>query len=47
MLTGNEIKNHQADDSSTQINVQFEQDTVSLTQSQISELFETKPQNAI
>lgn len=47
MLTGNEIKNHQADDSSTQINVQFEQDTVSLTQSQIAELFEIKPQNAI
>ena len=47
MLTGNEIKIHQADDSSTQINVQFEQDTVSLTQSQIAELFEIKPQNAI
>ena len=38
---------HQANDGSTQINVQFEQDTVSLTQSQIAELFETKPQNAI
>lgn len=47
MLTGNEIKNHQADDSSTQINVQFEQDTVWLTQSQISELFDIKPQNVI
>ena len=47
MLTGNEIKNHQADDSSTQINVQFEQDTLWLTQSQMTKLFATKPQNAI
>ena len=47
MPTENQIKIHQADDSSTQINVQFEQDTVWLTQSQISELFGTKPQNAI
>jgi len=47
MPTENQIKIHQADDSSTQINVQFEQDTVWLTQSQISELFDIKPQNAI
>lgn len=32
-------------DGSIQINVQFEQDTVWLTQAQMAELFETTPQN--
>ena len=47
MLTENQIKIYQSDDGSTQINVQFEQDTLWLTQSQMTKLFETKPQNAI
>ena len=36
----NQIEIYQANDGSTQINVQFEQDTVWLTQSQMAELFE-------
>lgn len=34
-------------DGSTQINVQFEKDTVWLTQAQMAELFETTPQNVV
>lgn len=45
METENQIEIYQASDGSTQINVQFEQDTVWLTQAQIAELFETSPQN--
>ena len=40
MNTENQIVIYQADDGSTQINVQFEQDTVWLTQGQMAELFE-------
>ena len=40
-----QIEIYQANDGSTQINVQFEQDTVWLTQAQMAELFETSPQN--
>lgn len=40
-----QIEIYQANDGSTQINVQFEEDTVWLTQAQMSELFETTPQN--
>ena len=36
----NQIEIYQANDGSTQINVQFEQDTVWLTQAQMGELFE-------
>ena len=36
----NQIEIYQANDGSTQINVQFEQDTVWLTQAQMAELFE-------
>ena len=35
----NQIEIYQANDGSTQINVQFEQDTVWLTQAQMAELF--------
>ncbi len=45
MNTANQIEIYQADDSSTEIKVQFEQDTVWLTQAQMAELFETAPQN--
>ena len=45
MNTENQIEIYQANDGSTQINVQFEQDTVWLTQAQMAELFETSPQN--
>jgi len=45
MNTANQIEIYQADDSSTEIKVQFEQDTVWLTQAQMAELFETTPQN--
>ena len=41
----NQIEIYQATDGSTQINVQFEQDTVWLTQGQMAELFETTAQN--
>jgi prophage maintenance system killer protein len=41
----NQIEIFQASDGSTQINVQFEQDTVWLTQGQMAELFETTSQN--
>ena len=47
MKTEDQIEIYQANDGSTQINVQFEEDTVWLTQAQMAELFETKPQNAI
>lgn len=40
IYTGNRIALYQADDGSTQINVQFEQETVWLTQTQMAELFE-------
>lgn len=40
MNTENQIEIYQANDGSTQINVQFEQDTVWLTQAQMAELFE-------
>ena len=36
----NQIEIYKANDGSTQINVQFEQDTVWLTQAQMAELFE-------
>ena len=39
MDTENQIEIYQADDGSTQINVQLEQDTVWLTQAQMAELF--------
>ena len=39
MKTENQIEIYQANDGSTQINVQFEQDTVWLTQAQMAELF--------
>ena len=45
MNTENQIEIYQANDGSTQINVQLEQDTVWLTQAQMAELFETTPQN--
>lgn len=45
MNTENQIEIYQANDGSTQINVQFELDTVWLTQAQMAELFETSPQN--
>lgn len=45
MKEQNQIEIYQADDGSTQINVQLEQDTVWLTQAQMAELFETTPQN--
>ena len=35
----NQIEIYQANDGSTQINVQFEEDTVWLTQAQMAELF--------
>jgi len=41
----NQIEIYQANDGTTQIKVQFEQDTVWLTQAQMGELFETTPQN--
>ncbi|SOE24071.1 Fic/DOC family protein [Spirosomataceae bacterium TFI 002] len=41
----NQIEIYQAKDGSTQIYVQFEQDSVWLTQAQMAELFETTPQN--
>lgn len=40
MNTENRIEIYQANDGSTQINVQFEEDTVWLTQAQMAELFE-------
>ena len=39
MKTKNQIEIYQANDGSTQINVQFEEDTVWLTQAQMAELF--------
>lgn len=39
MITENQIEIYQADDGSTQITVQFEKDTVWLTQAQMAELF--------
>ena len=39
MEVKNQIEIYQANDGSTQINVQFEQDTVWLTQTQMAELF--------
>lgn len=39
MKEQNQIEIYQANDGSTQINVQFEQDTVWLTQAQMAELF--------
>lgn len=39
MKTENQIEIYEADDGSTQINVQFEEDTVWLTQAQMAELF--------
>ena len=39
MDTQNQIEIYQANDGSTQINVQFEQETVWLTQAQMAELF--------
>ena len=45
MKIKNQIEIYQANDGTTQINVQFEQDTVWLTQAQMGELFETTPQN--
>lgn len=39
MDTENQIEIYQAEDGSTQINVQFEQDTVWVTQAQMAELF--------
>lgn len=39
MNTENKIEIYKADDGSTQINVQFEEDTVWLTQAQMAELF--------
>lgn len=39
MRTKNQIEIYQANDGSVQINVQFEQDTVWLTQAQMEELF--------
>lgn len=40
MENENQIEIYQANDGSTQINVQFEQETVWLTQAQMAELFE-------
>ena len=40
MNTDKQIEIYQANDGSTQINVQFEQDTVWLTQAQMGQLFE-------
>ncbi|WP_306014017.1 MULTISPECIES: virulence protein RhuM/Fic/DOC family protein [unclassified Allomuricauda] len=45
MSKGSQIEIYQAKDGSTQIKVQFEDDTVWLTQAQMAELFETTPQN--
>lgn len=45
MKEQNQIEIYQAKDGTTQINVQFEQDTVWLTQAQMATLFETTPQN--
>ena len=45
MEAENQIEIYQANDGSTQINVQFEQNTVWLAHAQIAELFETSPQN--
>ncbi|UMB61035.1 virulence protein RhuM/Fic/DOC family protein [Lutibacter sp. A80] len=45
MENQNQIEIYKADDGSTQINVQFEQETVWLTQAQMATLFETTPQN--
>jgi len=45
MNIDNQIEIYQAQDGSTQISVQFEQDTVWLTQAQMAVLFETTPQN--
>ncbi len=39
MNTANQIEIYQAEDSSTEIKVQFEQDTVWLTQAQMAQLF--------
>ena len=39
MKEQNQIEIYQANDGTTQINVQFEQDTVWLTQAQMAELF--------
>ena len=44
MNTDKQIEIYQANDGSTQINVQFEQDTVWLTQAQMGQLFETNVQ---
>lgn len=41
----NQIEIYKANDGTTQISVQLEQDTVWLTQAQMAELFETSPQN--
>ena len=40
MNTKNQIEIYQADDGSTQINVQFKKDTVWLTQAQMGQLFD-------
>lgn len=45
METKNQIEIYRANDGSTQISVQFEHDTVWLTQKQMAALFETTPQN--
>jgi len=45
MNIDNQIEIYQAQDGSTQISVQFEQDTVWLTQAQMAVLLETTPQN--
>lgn len=45
MEINNQIEIYQANDGTPQISVQFEQDTVWLTQAQMADLFETTPQN--
>jgi len=41
----NQVEIFQSIDSQTEINVQFDEETVWLTQKQMSELFQTTPQN--
>jgi len=42
---GNKVEIYQSANNSTEISVQFDEETVWLTQKQMSELFQTTPQN--
>jgi prophage maintenance system killer protein len=46
-MAGNKIQIYQAADGKTQIDVRFEQDSVWLTQRQMSEVFDTTPENIL